>query len=375
MTNGAFDGLFGGPPRNPESRLEQRHMDLAASIQAVTEDVMLAMGREVFRETGMSTLVLAGGVALNCVANGRLLREGPFDDIWIQPAAGDAGGALGAALFVWHQLLDKPRPTQRHRLVSRAVSSARASTDGDLRASSTASARRISVRRRESGSDRARRDLLAAEKIVGWFQGRMEFGPRALGARSILGDPRSPRMQATMNLKIKFRESFRPFAPCVLQEDAHDGSRSSRIRRARTCCWSRRCSTSTACRDRRGASAIMTSDPDLRKRVNMSAVGDPGRHARRLQRAGADRRRRRAIRGCTRCCRRFDADRLPGAREHELQRPRRADRLHAAGRLSLLPRHRDGRARARRRDLLKEDMGETLDAATREQYLAQFQLD
>jgi carbamoyltransferase len=219
MTSQAFHDLFGGPPRNPETDIEQRHMDLAASIQAVTEDVMMAMARELHRETGMQNLVLAGGVALNCVANGRLLREGPFDDIWIQPAAGDAGGALGAALFAWYQLLENPRkpgPTDsqkgsflgpRHKtddiaewLDGLGVVYHRAATDDELYEEVVS--------------------LLSAEKIVGWFQGRMEFGPRALGARSILGDPRSARMQATMNLKIKFRESFRPFAPCVLESEA-----------------------------------------------------------------------------------------------------------------------------------------------------------
>jgi carbamoyltransferase len=220
MTNGRFDELFGGPPRSPESDIAQRHMDLAASIQAVTEDAMLTMGREIFRQTGLRRLVLAGGVALNCVANGRLLREGPFDDIWIQPAAGDAGGALGGALFVWYQLLEKPRET---RMTDRQKGSflgprfAAADIAGMLdRAGAT-------YRQVASEADLLRQvaTLLAEGKIVGWFQGRMEFGPRALGARSILGDPRSPRMQATMNLKIKFRESFRPFAPMVLRDEAH----------------------------------------------------------------------------------------------------------------------------------------------------------
>ena len=220
MTNRAFEELFGGPPRKPEADIEQRHMDLAASIQAVTEDAVLAIGRELFRETGMTRLVLAGGVALNCVANGRLLREGPFDDIWIQPAAGDAGGALGAAMFVWHQLLEKPRtagPTDRQRgsFLGPEFSTQDICTYLDRVG--------IAYRRAADDADLWTRvtDLLEAERIVGWFQGRMEFGPRALGARSILGDPRSPRMQATMNLKIKFRESFRPFAPCVLQDEAH----------------------------------------------------------------------------------------------------------------------------------------------------------
>ncbi len=221
MTGPRFHRLFGGPPRDPESDIAQRHMDLAASVQAVTEDAMLALAREAHRVTGKTRLVLAGGVALNCVGNGRLLREGPFKDVWIQPASGDAGGALGAALFVWHQLLDKPRVTtgtdsQHGSLLGPAF------TPDDI-------ARRLDAagatyQRAASEAELMERvtDLLVADKIVGWFQGRMEFGPRALGARSILGDPRSPRMQTTMNLKIKFRESFRPFAPCVLKDEAHN---------------------------------------------------------------------------------------------------------------------------------------------------------
>ncbi len=219
MTNGRFDQLFGGPPRDPESDIAQRHMDLAASIQAVTEDVMLAMGREVFRQTGMRHLVMAGGVALNCVANGRLLREGPFDDIWIQPAAGDAGGALGSAMFVWHQLLEKPRDghatdRQKGSFLGPRFPSA------DIRGMLD----RVGAKYQQATSETELMqqvvDILSEGKIVGWFQGRMEFGPRALGGRSIIGDPRSAKMQATMNLKIKFRESFRPFAPMVLQDEA-----------------------------------------------------------------------------------------------------------------------------------------------------------
>ena len=219
MTNARFDALFGGPPRRPEGRLEQRHMDLAASIQRVTEEVLLRMGREVARETGQKDLVLAGGVALNCVANGRLLREGPFERLWIQPAAGDAGGALGAALFVWHQLMDRPRQPK-------AQDSQKGSLLGPRFAPGEI-ARLLAERQAPHQHFAAEAELLeevarllAQGKVIGWFQGRMEFGPRALGARSILGDARHPAMQATMNLKIKFRESFRPFAPCVLQERA-----------------------------------------------------------------------------------------------------------------------------------------------------------
>ena len=221
MTNERFHSLFGGPPRRPDSELQQRHMDLAATIQSVTQDVVLAMGRELHRQTGMSKLVLAGGVTLNCVANGKLLREGPFTDIWIQPAAGDAGGALGAALFVWFQLLEKPR------LVN-GIDSQKGSFLGPQYSSHTIRQflDRSGAAYRHFIDESALLDhvaqLMANEKVIGWFHGRMEFGPRALGARSILGDARSPRIQATMNLKIKFRESFRPFAPCVLREHVHE---------------------------------------------------------------------------------------------------------------------------------------------------------
>jgi carbamoyltransferase len=268
MTNRAFDELFGGPPRDPESTIEQRHMDLAASIQAVTEDVMLAIGRELFRQTGMSRLVLAGGVALNCVGNGRLLREGPFSDIWIQPAAGDAGGALGSALFVWHQLLEKPRTAdgvdrQKGSFLGPAFDTADVCRFLD----SVGAKYRRATNKAELYEDVA--NLLVAEKVVGWFQGRMEFGPRALGARSILGDPRSPKMQATMNLKIKFRESFRPFAPCVLQEEAHrwfalePGQESPYMLLVAPVLEERRVPVSSEHR------TLMANDPDLRNRVNV----------------------------------------------------------------------------------------------------------
>jgi carbamoyltransferase len=221
MTNRRFDRLFGGPPRHPESTLGQRHMDLAASIQAVTEEVLLRLGRDLHRRTGLNNLVLAGGVALNCVANGRLLREGPFGSVWVQPAAGDAGGALGAALFVWHQLLDKPRSPRGRDAQRGSLLGPRYSTPEVLSLLEEAD---MPVRHFLDEGDLVAHvaEALAGEKIVGWFHGRMEFGPRALGARSILGDPRSPRMQAAMNLKIKFRESFRPFAPAVLREHAHE---------------------------------------------------------------------------------------------------------------------------------------------------------
>jgi carbamoyltransferase len=217
MTSERFHRLFGGPPRKPESRLTQREMDLAASIQAVTEEIMLRMARHVHRVTGQKNLVLAGGVALNCVGNGRILREGPFERIWIQPAAGDAGGALGAALFTWHQLLGRPRQVRHNDAMHGALLGPRYDPQEVADYLDLIGAVHHSYDDEEALLDHVA-DLLAQEKVVGWVQGRMEFGPRALGCRSILGDARSPRMQSVMNLKIKFRESFRPFAPVVLRE-------------------------------------------------------------------------------------------------------------------------------------------------------------
>lgn len=225
MTNAAFDKLFGGPARKPESQLTQREMDLARSIQEVTELSMMRMAQHVHKETGEKNLCLAGGVALNCVGNGRILREGPFENVWIQPAAGDAGGSLGAALSVWYQYLGKGRDTKevcRGRADGmKGAYLGPSFTNEEIRDfldTTGATYRRID--RAELANHIAR--LLAEEKVVGWFQGRMEFGPRALGGRSILGDPRSPKMQSQMNLKIKFRESFRPFAPSVLRERVAD---------------------------------------------------------------------------------------------------------------------------------------------------------
>jgi carbamoyltransferase len=219
MTSGKFARLFGGPPRRPESPLTQREMDLAASIQQVTEEIVLRMARHAHRQTGAKNLCLAGGVALNCVANGRLLREGPFENLWIQPAAGDAGGALGAALFVWHQLLDNQRVPQQPD-AQRASWLGPKFDDAQIREFlDRCGAVYRHVPDEKELCDRVAA-LLADGKVVGWLHGRMEFGPRALGSRSILGDPRRADMQATMNLKIKFRESFRPFAPAVLRERA-----------------------------------------------------------------------------------------------------------------------------------------------------------
>ncbi|HLK13134.1 MAG TPA: carbamoyltransferase [Candidatus Binatia bacterium] len=217
MTNGAFDRLFGGPPRKPESPVTQREMDLAASIQVVTEEIMLRMARHVQRETGLPNLCLAGGVALNCVGNGRLLREGPFARLWIQPAAGDAGGALGVALAIHHKVLGAPREVPATGDGMQGSYLGPAFSDAEIQAALDA-AGAVYTRLAPDALLERTAALLAEEQVVGWVQGRMEFGPRALGARSILGDPRSPRMQAVMNLKIKYRESFRPFAPSVLRE-------------------------------------------------------------------------------------------------------------------------------------------------------------
>ncbi|RLE28075.1 MAG: hypothetical protein DRJ65_00790 [Acidobacteria bacterium] len=221
MTSGAFDDLFDGPPRAPESDLTQREMDLAASVQAVTEEVMLRVARHVKKETGLKNLCLAGGVALNCVGNGRILREGPFENVWIQPAAGDAGGALGTALFIWHQLLEKPRTvikpdSQKGSLLGPRFDDETIQSFLD---------RRSAVYQHFDDSEALCNhvaELIDTENVVGLMQGRMEFGPRALGCRSIIGDARSPKMQTVMNLKIKFRESFRPFAPIVLRERVHE---------------------------------------------------------------------------------------------------------------------------------------------------------
>jgi carbamoyltransferase len=374
MTSGKFDDLFGGPPRNPESAIEQRHMDLAASIQAVTEDAMLAMGRELFRETGMSRLVLAGGVALNCVGNGRLLREGPFEDIWIQPAAGDAGGALGAALFVWHQLLEKPRLPARTDCQRGSFLGPRFTT---LDVCTFLDRVGATYRRAATETELLREvvALLVAEKIVGWFQGRMEFGPRALGARSILGDPRSPKMQATMNLKIKFRESFRPFAPCVLQEEAYrwfalePGQESPYMLLVAPVLEQHRLPVSDEQR------ATMAIDPDLRNRVNIPRSDIPAvthvDYSARLQTVDEGRNPR-----LTRLLKAFfDQTGCPvlvntsfNVRgEPIVCTPEDAYRCFLGTEMDALV--------LEDVVLLKDDVAEKLDAGARERYLAQFQLD
>jgi carbamoyltransferase len=222
MTNEKFHRLFGGPPRRPETPLTQREMDLAASIQKVTEEVVLKLGRSIARETGERNLCLAGGVALNCVANGKLLKDGCFERIWIQPAAGDAGGALGAALACWHQFLDRPKSAPNGQLDGMKGAYLGPEFDlAEIRRQLDACGARYSVLEDDEVVT-ATADALVEGKAVGWMQGRMEFGPRALGARSILGDARSPTMQKLLNLKVKYRESFRPFAPSVLREDVAD---------------------------------------------------------------------------------------------------------------------------------------------------------
>jgi len=268
MTNARFDRLFGGqPPRKPEAMLDQNCMDVAASIQAVTEEIMLRMCRHVAVQTGRKNLCLAGGVALNCVANGKLLRERVFENIWIQPAAGDAGSAAGAALFVWHQLLDEPRQADGAHDRQQGSWLGPAYDNDNVRQRLDALRAGYEFIPDEAQLlDRVAR-LIDAGKIVGWFHGRMEFGPRALGARSILGDARNPEMQARMNLKIKFRESFRPFAPVVLQENVQDYFQLDRespymllvapvvegVRRTL----------------KPEEKAVMATDPDLRRRVNI----------------------------------------------------------------------------------------------------------
>ncbi len=221
MTNDKFNKLFGGRPRKPESNLTQKEMDLARSLQDITEEIVMKIGKYVYKKTGMKNLTLAGGVALNCVANGKLLREGPFENIWIQPAAGDAGGALGAAFAGWYKYLNNPRKTSGEEDSQQGSYLGPEYTDEEILDFFSRDGIVYHKIDRDKIPDTAS-DLIAQEKVIGWFQGRMEFGPRALGARSIIGDARSPKMQEVMNLKIKFRESFRPFAPSVLAENVSD---------------------------------------------------------------------------------------------------------------------------------------------------------
>jgi carbamoyltransferase len=221
MTSPEFNELFGGPPRLPETRLTQKEMDLACSVQVVCEKAMLGMARTAKQITGLDNLCLAGGVALNCVGNGRILREGPFEQIWIQPAAGDAGGAVGVAQLIWHRHMQRPRKETPGQDRMSGAYLGPAFTDEEIKLYLDGNSIPYEVMERSVMLTHVA-ERLAAGQVVGWFNGRMEFGPRALGARSILGDPRSPRMQAEMNLKIKFREGFRPLAPSVLRERVAD---------------------------------------------------------------------------------------------------------------------------------------------------------
>jgi len=221
MTSSAFNDLFGGPPRQPETKLTQREMDLARSLQDVTELIMLRCARHVRKETGMKELCLAGGVALNCVGNGKILKEKIFDRIWIQPAAGDAGGALGAAYMAYYQYCSRPRTIQPNRDKQQGSYLGPSFSNPDIE--SFLKNNNLSYRYlNDDDLYKTTADLMAQEKVIGWFRGRMEFGPRALGNRSIIGDARSPKMQSIMNLKIKYRESFRPFAPSILEEHISD---------------------------------------------------------------------------------------------------------------------------------------------------------
>ena len=221
MTSKKFNTLFGGPPRASETKLTQREMDLAASVQKVTEDILLKLAKDIAKETGERNLCLAGGVALNCVANGILLREKIFDNIWIQPAAGDAGGALGSALSIWYLHHNNVRTTSKERDAMKGAYLGPKFTDTEIEAELTACGASFKKLSEDALID-AVASALADEKAVGWMQGRMEFGPRALGGRSIIADPRSPYMQKQLNLKVKYRESFRPFAPSVLREDVSE---------------------------------------------------------------------------------------------------------------------------------------------------------
>lgn len=221
MTNRNFDKLFGGPPRRPEDKLTERDMDIAASIQKVTEEIVLKIGRYVYEKTGKENLCLAGGVALNCVANGKLKKGSPFKNIWVQPASGDAGGALGAALAVWHHYLDKPRHVKSGKDSMFGAYLGPAFSNEEIKNYIEGNSFPYKELEDEQICDEVAKRLQKGE-VIGWFQGRMEFGPRALGARSIIGDARNPQMQKKMNLKIKYRESFRPFAPSVLREQVSE---------------------------------------------------------------------------------------------------------------------------------------------------------
>ena len=374
MTNDRFHRLFGAPPRSPESLLEQRHMDLAASIQKVTEEIMMRMAQEVQRQTKMKYLVLAGGVALNCVANGRLLREGPFEKLWIQPAAGDAGGALGAAMFVWYHLMNKPRPATGHDRQKGSLLGPRFSNDyiASFLSEMAAPHQRF---RDESELLNCVAQMVAEGKIIGWFHGRMEFGPRALGARSIIGDARNVTMQANMNLKIKFRESFRPFAPCVAQDrvsnyfDMRSDQESPYMLLVAPVLQKHRLTLSEADRQK------MTADPDLRHRVNVVRSTVPAithvDYSARLQTVDEARHGRfyRLIKTCERVtgCPVIVNTSFNIRGEPIVCTPHEAYRCFLATDMDALV--------LENFVLRKEQMNQTLTAAERAKYLAQFELD
>ena len=349
MTNGRFDQLFGGPPRAPEELLTQHHMDVAASIQAVTEEVMLRLTRSVAQQTGERNLCLAGGVALNCVANGKILRDGRFDGLWIQPAAGDAGGALGAAYAAYYGYAGKAR-TASHSGDQMSGSYlgpefGQAEVERRLRACGA----RFETLDEQAMLLACARDL-ADGRAVGWFQGRMEFGPRALGARSILGDARSPTMQKMLNLKVKYRESFRPFAPAVLREHVARVVRAGRRQPLHAAGRGGR--QASAPRHERCAAGAVRDRQAQRRPLRHS-----GGHPCGLLRQGSDRSSRdqsEVPRADQRISR---DDRLPGAGQYQLQRPRRADRLHAGGCVPLLHGDRDRDSGRRQLDLAQRPAG------------------
>ena len=340
MTNAKFDELFGGPARKPEELLTQRHMDIAASIQAVTEEIVLRLTRALAKETGARNLCLAGGVALNCVANGKLLRDGSFDQIWIQPAAGDAGGALGAALAGYYHYKKNPRSLNGGGDAMRGSYLGPSFPQAEIERRLHAVGAKFEPMAEGDLIEAAARDL-ADEKAVGWFQGRMEFGPRALGGRSILGDPRSDTMQKTLNLKIKYRESFRPFAPSVLREDVADwfeleGDSPYMLLVADVA------AKASSRNDDRAAESVW------HRQAQCSAQLHSGRDPRRLFRADSDRASGDES-ALSRAAFGIQAnDRLSRARQYELQCARRTHRLHPRGRLRLLHGHGDGHAGDRR---------------------------
>ena len=341
MTNERFDALFGGPPRNPETWLEQKHMDIAASIQAVLEEVVLRLTRSLAAETGMENLCLAGGVALNCVANGKVLREGRFRNIWVQPAAGDAGGALGRRA---RRLPPPPRPRRALPNSLDGMAGAYLGPEFDQpdieRRLADAGARFPTVARDDMLDATAR--ALADGQAVGWFQGRMEFGPRALGNRSILGDPRNPSMQKNLNLKVKYRESFRPFAPSVLRENVaewFDIDVDSPYMLLVAPVAERHMRHMTTEEE-----ALFGIDKLNVARSTIPAVT----HVDYSARVQTVHRETNPL--YHELISRFNAHhRLSGAGEHQLQRAQRADRVHARGRLPLLHGHRHRSAGGRQR--------------------------